>query len=139
MIFALVPHIFHGSRKMFCETRLEFSQEVIHLGHTLLENLNDSLDISRKTKDLLRRANYILCTFSFVDPFVQSMLIKSFCLSLYGGQLWNLCNKSLSHLQIVFNKVLQRIWNLPGHSHTKIVHSVSHIESIKNLIHKRFI
>ena len=67
------------------------------------------------------------------------MLIKSFCLSLYGGQLWNLCNKSLSHLQIVFNKVLRRIWNLPGHSHTKIVHCVSHIESIKNLIHKRFI
>ena len=97
---------------MFCGTRLEFSQEVIHLGHTLLENLDDSLDISRKTKDLLRRANYILCTFSFADHFVQSMLIKSFCLSLYGGQLWNLCNKSLSHLQIVFNKVLRQIWNL---------------------------
>ena len=32
---------------MFCGTRLVFSQEVIHLGHTLLENLNDSLDISR--------------------------------------------------------------------------------------------
>ena len=31
--------------------------------------------------------------------FVQSMLIKSFCLSLYGGQLWNLCN---THLKIVF-------------------------------------
>ena len=43
-------------------------------------------------------------------------------------------------LQIVFNKVLRWIWNLPGHSHTKIVHCVSHIEStcIKNLIHKRF-
>ena len=26
-----------------------------------------------------------------------------------------------------------------GHSHTKIVHCVSHIESIENLIHKRFI
>ena len=80
-----------GSRAetfMFCGTRLQFSQEVIHLGHTLLENLNDSLDISRKIKDLLCRANYILCTFSFADPFVQSMLIKSFCLSLYGGQLW---------------------------------------------------
>ena len=56
---------------MFCGTRLEYSQEVIHLGHTLLENLDDSLDISRKTKDLLRRANYILCTFSFAEPFVH--------------------------------------------------------------------
>ena len=69
---------------MFCGTRLEFSQEVIHLGHALLENLDDALDISR---DLLHRANSILCTFSFADPFVQSMLSNSFCLSLYGGQL----------------------------------------------------
>ena len=82
---------------MFCGTRLEFSQEVIHLGHTLFENLDDPLDISR---DLLHRAHYILCTFSFADPFVQSMLIKSFCLSLSGSQLRNLCNKS--HLQIVY-------------------------------------
>ena len=101
-----------GETFMFCGTHLQFSTEVIHLGHTLLENLDVSLDISRKTKNLLRRVNYILCTFSFADPFVQSMLIKSFCLSLYGGQLWNLCNKSLSHLQIVFNKVLRWIWNL---------------------------
>ena len=55
----------HGLRFNANKTQfVEFSQEVIHLGHTLLENLDDSLDISRKTKDLMRRANYILCTFS---------------------------------------------------------------------------
>ena len=45
---------------MFCGTRLEFSHEVIHLSHILSENLDDSLDIS---KDLLCKANYILCSF----------------------------------------------------------------------------
>ena len=39
----------------------------------------------------------------------------------------------------MFNKILRRIWNLPFNSHTKIVHCVSRIESIGNLIYKRFI
>ena len=43
------------------------------------------------------------------------------------------------NLQVGFNKILRRIWNLPFNSHTKIVHCVSRIESIGNLIYKRFI
>ena len=43
------------------------------------------------------------------------------------------------NLQVVFNKTLRRIWNLPFNSHTKIVHCVSRIESIGNLIYKWFI
>ena len=122
----------------FCGTNLKFSKEVTHLGHILSENLDDSADILRETRHLLRKANYILCTFSFADPFVQCSLLKSFCLSLYGAQLWDLSNKNISNLQVVFNKILRRLWNLPFNSHTKIVHCVSRIESIKNLIYKRF-
>ena len=110
-----------------------------HLGHILSENLDDSADIIRETRHLLCKANYTLCTFSFADPFVRCSLIKSFCLSLYGAQLWDLSNKKIINLQVVFNKILRRIWNLPFNSHTKIVHCVSRIESIGNLIYKRFI
>ena len=99
-------------------------------------NLDDSADIIRETRHLLRKAN---CTFSFADHFVLCSLIKSFCLSLYGAQLWDLSNKNIINLQVVFNKILRRIWNLPFNSHTNIVHCVSHIVSIKNLIVKRFI
>ena len=38
-------------------------------------------------------------------------------------------------LQVVLNKILRRIWNLPFNSHTRIVHCVSRIES---LIYSRF-
>ena len=61
-----------------------------HLGHILTQDLDDSADISRAIRDLVRKANYILCTFSFADPFIKCTLIKSYCLSLYGSQLWNI-------------------------------------------------
>ena len=43
--------------------------------------------------------------------------------------------KKIINLQVVFNKILRRIWNLPFNSHTKIVQCVSRIESIGNLIY----
>ena len=92
---------------LFCGAKLKFSKEVTHLGHILSENLDDSADIIRH---LLRKANYTLCTFSFADPFVRCSLIKSFCLSLYGAQLWDLSNKKNINLQVVFNKILCRTW-----------------------------
>ena len=70
----------------------------------LSENLDDSADNTRETRYLLHKA---LCTFLFADPFVLCSLIKSFCLSLYGVQLWDLS---------------RRIWNLPFNFHAIIVH-----------------
>ena len=37
----------------FCGSNLNFSDQVIHLGHILQYNLNDEADIVRATKDLL--------------------------------------------------------------------------------------
>ena len=56
--------------------------------------------------------------------------LKSFCLSLYGCSLWLISHKSLSDLQVVFNKVLRRVWHLPSMSHTSIVYCVSRIQNI---------
>ena len=70
-----------------CGSKLSITKEVTHLGHILTQDLDDSADISRAIRDLVRKANYILCTFSFADPFIKCTLIKSYCLSLYGSQL----------------------------------------------------
>ena len=62
---------------------------------------------------------------------------SSIFLSLYGCSLWLISHKSLSDLQVVFNKILRRVWHLPSMSHTGIVHCVSRIESIQNVVLKR--
>ena len=50
---------------MFNNIRLQFSDNVSHLGPLLSYNLNDNVDIIRVIKDINRKANSILCTFSF--------------------------------------------------------------------------
>ena len=46
---------------------LDFTDTVSHLGHLLSYNLDDTPDIIRATKDLNRRANFVLCVFPFAD------------------------------------------------------------------------
>ena len=59
-----------------------------HLGHILSHNLSDAPDIIDKTKDLAKKAKYMLHTFSCCDRFTKSTLFMSFvsdCLVLLSG------------------------------------------------------
>ena len=113
---------------------LKFSDTVMHLGHLLSYNLDDTPDIIRVTKDLNRKANFVLCTFKSADPFVKCFLIKAYCLSLYDCTLWSLSCKSLHVIQVAINNVFRKVWNLPFKSHTAIVHCVYRIFPICHLI-----
>ena len=83
---------------------------------------------------MCRKANCLLHTFSCCDPFVKTRLFSSFCLSLYGASLWRSSSPQLRALEVSFNNILRKIWSLPRHSHTGIVHSVARLESIYNIV-----
>ena len=131
-VAAITPSIYFNS------TLLSYSNQVVHLGHILTNNLNDTMDIMRVVKDLNRKANFVLCTFHAADPFVKTFLLQNYCLSLYGCCLWSLNSPSISLIEIALNKILRKIWHLPPRSHTVIVHCVAQVDTISNLLYKRF-
>ena len=83
---------------------------------------------------MCRKANCLLHVFSCCDPFVKTSLFSSFCLSLYGAALWRSSSPQLRALEVSFNNILRKIWSLPHHSHTGVVHSVARLESIYNTV-----
>ena len=62
----------------------------------------------------------------------------SYCLYLYGCCLWSLNGPSISLIEIALNKILRKIWHLPPRSHTAIVYCVAQVDTISNLLNKRF-
>ena len=80
------------------------------------------------------KANSILCTFKWADPFIKCFLIKSYCLSLYGSVLWSLSSPAVKMIEVSLNKLLRKIWNLHYNSHTGILHCVAHVSTISNII-----
>ena len=59
-----------------------------HLGHVISCNLNDNVDIERCHNKLVTQVNSVLCNFVSVDAIVKMKLLKNYCLSLYGCELW---------------------------------------------------
>ena len=119
----------------FNDITLPCLKEVTHLGHILTYNLDDKPDIIRAVKDMNRKANSVLCRFSALDPFIKCFLIKTYCLSLYGCSL---SSPSIRIIEVAFNKLLRKIWNLPYNSHTGIVHCTAKIHYVSNTLYDRF-
>ena len=123
---------------LFSGISLQYSHKMLHLGNLLSFDLNDRDDIIRATKDVNRKANYMIYTFRYLDPFAMTFLFKMYCLSLYGCILWSLSSSSLRRLQVAMNKILRKIWHLPRMSHTSVVLSTAGISYVHNIILHRF-
>ena len=95
----------------------------MHLGHVLTCNLMDNAEI-RCSRDFCKQANGILFRFGFCDPIVQTRVLLSYCMSLYGCALWSLNCSEIKHLDVCLNMCLRCIWSLPPNSHTGIVQCV---------------
>ena len=89
-------------------------------------------------KDLNCKVNNLLCTFHSSDPLINIFLLRSYCLSLYGCCLWSLNSSSINVIEIALNKIIRKIWHLHLRSHTGIVHCVSHIPTVSNMLYHRF-
>ena len=76
----------------------------------------------------------ILHLFACCDPFIKTRLFSSFCLSLYGAALWKSSDPQLKSLEVTFNNFLLKIWSLPRHCHTGILHSTAKLQSIYNVV-----
>ena len=113
------------------------SHSAKHLGHILSSNLSDTDDIVRVKKDLVRKANCMLHSFSPCNPFVKTKLFESFCLSLYGSALWFSSSPELRSLEVTFNNILRRIWSLPRMCHTGILHCTARLNSVYNIVVQR--
>lgn len=122
------------TRFIFLGKSLSLSRSINHLGHILTYNLSDDEDIIAISKDMCRKANHLLHIFSCCDPSVKTCLFSSFCLSLYGAALWKVSCPQLKTLEVTFNNILRKIWSLPRHSHTGIVHSLAGLQSIYNVV-----
>jgi len=45
---------------------------------------------------------------------VKTKLLKAYCTSFYGSELWDLENENISALCTAWRQALRRVWKLPA-------------------------
>ena len=67
-----------------------------HLGNIIGPNIMNSR-IKRSTDDLYMRTNQLLSSFGFMKGNVKRKLFNSFCMAVYGSQLWDYSTNAPEH------------------------------------------
>ena len=95
--------------------------------------------IDSAVKDLNCRLNNLLADFSHCNSNTLSTLFNSYCMNIYGCQLWKFNGKHINTFFIAWRKAIRRIWKIPFRSHNKLVHLINGSHDISIILEKRCI
>jgi hypothetical protein len=91
----------------------------LHLGHIINNQLNDDDDVMYRRNCFIGQANNVLCYFNKLDMCVRIKLLKNFCSSMYGCELWSTDN--VEFFCVAWRKALRRVLNLPYDTHSYLL------------------
>jgi hypothetical protein len=90
----------------------EYVDSFEHLCHVITNQLTDIL---KRRSDLLDSLITFQTFFNKLSSLINR-LFRSYCMSLYGSELWLLSNDQINDLCVSWWKSLHRTWGLPYNS-----------------------
>ena len=85
------------------------------------DNLNRNIDATIQT--FYRKCNEVRFDFSMLSSDIKSRLISTYCMDLYGSQLWNYGTGYPETFYVAWRKVTRLIWKLPFCTHCNLLHT----------------
>ena len=89
----------------------------MHLGHIIDTDLSDDDDITHRRFVFNGQVNNVLCYFKNLDSYTKIKLFSSYCMNLYGCELWLLSHNQINELSTAWRKAVRRVWELPYITH----------------------
>lgn len=100
---------------------IEFVESYKHLGHIINSTFDDNDDIADKRAVFIGQANNVLCYFGKLSARVKQHLFHSYCMSLFGCELWRLDHNNIDTLCTAWRRAIRRVWSLPLTAHKDLL------------------
>ena len=75
--------------------------------------------------DLYQRSNWVISDFRVCDSETLDRLHMTYCMHMYGCELWDLSSNYIEKFKTAWRKVKRRIWRLKYRAHNAIMHNIS--------------
>ena len=95
--------------------------------------------IDSSVRDFYVKANMVLSHFSNASHHVRYKLFQTYCMSLYGCQLWDYQDNITNKFYVAWRKVVRRVLGLPTTTHCKYIHNIAEDHDIKEQLYIRFV
>ena len=110
--------------------------KVKHLGNYILSSINDR-HIIENTCNLYQRSNLFISQFRSCNSETLDRLNMTYCMHMYGCELWNLNENDGNQFKVAWKKIKRRIWEIPPRTHNNLVCNITN--NIDANINKRII
>ena len=98
---------------------IDIVKEWPHLGHIITHTLTDNTDIRNRRNSLIGQINSVLCHFGKLDCVTKVKLLKAYCSSFYGGELWSLWDNNVEEFCKAWRQGQRAVWKLPFNTHRR--------------------
>ena len=123
---------FQGSIIPACNTEKHVGHVVGNIRHI------DSMIINQACNELYGKTNLLLRQLGQCQWLILYKLFNTYCMSLYGCQLWNYANdRVLEKFCIAWRKCVRRIIHVPYMTHSNLIHVICNDEDIRIKLYKR--
>ena len=110
-----------------------------HLGHIITSECIDTDDILAAKARLIGQINRVLYNFRKVDCQTKTRLVKAYCTSFYGAELWDLSQNNIESICIAWRKGIRRVWQLPNTTHSTLIPYLSDTLPLLDMFHLRML
>ena len=117
---------------------IQYLDKCSHLGNELCPTNKNVLTLNA-VNDLSCRLNNLLADFSHCDSKTLSVLFRTYCMNVYGSQIWAFNKTYLNKFYVAWRKAIRRIWKLPYRTHNNSLHLINLCLPIDVTLEKRSI
>jgi hypothetical protein len=116
---------------------IEFVDKWPHLGHIITKECVDTDDILAKKSSLIGQINKVLFNFRKVNSQTKTRLVKAYCTSFYGAELWDLSQNNIESICTAWRKGIRRIWHVPNTTHSAFIPDLSDTLPLLDMFYMR--
>ena len=77
--------------------------------------------------------------FCYVNFEIKYLLMKTYCMSLFGSPLWELDGKNISSFYVAWRKGVRKLLSLPYNTHCALLNLICHDTTIDNQLDGRVV
>ena len=118
---------------------IDYVEQCVHLG-TIIHSDITRKNIDSAVNDLFMRTNNLIADFSYTHSSTLSVLFQSYCMNVYGSQLWSYNDfRAVERFYTAWRKTIRRIWRIDKRTHNLLIHAINNCLPISLLLEKRCI
>ncbi len=122
----------------FMGKRIEFVDKCKLIGTIITRNILVR-DMTSTINTFNRKCNELNMDFAQLSSDIRSKLMSSYCLDVYGSQLWNYGDDYVKKFYVAWRKAVRKIWDIPYKTHCTFLHVINETKPIDIMLENRCI